>query len=83
MSSRARDGGEEEGAMQNGKGSMKWDVARAAEELGVSPHTLRAWLRQRRLPYLKLGRRIILDPEDVQRFMDANRVEAVSFERRG
>jgi excisionase family DNA binding protein len=69
--------------MQNGKGSMKWDVERAAEELGVSPHTLRAWLRQRRLPYLKLGRRIILDPADVQRFMEANRVEAVSFERKG
>jgi transposase-like protein len=31
--------------MPNGKGSLKWDVERAAEELGVSPHTLRAWLR--------------------------------------
>jgi excisionase family DNA binding protein len=69
--------------MKNGGGPTKWSVDRAAEELGVSPHTLRAWLRQRRLPFLKLGRRVLLDPHDVQCFLDANRVEAVSFEGRG
>ena len=65
--------------MQHDTSAMKWDVERAATELGVSPHTLRAWLRQRRLPYLKLGRRVLLDPQDVQRFLMANRVEAVNL----
>jgi excisionase family DNA binding protein len=56
-------------------------VVEAAKEMGISVHTLRAWVRQRRISYLKLGRRVLLEPQDVQRFIDANRVEAVSFER--
>ena len=40
----------------------------AARRLGVSPHTLRAWARyQRRLPYFRLGRRLLLIPETLRR----------------
>jgi excisionase family DNA binding protein len=70
-------------SMNNGSISKKWSVEQAAEALGVSPHTIRAWLRQRRVPYLKLGRRVLLDPQDVQRFIDSNRVESVSFDGKG
>jgi len=69
--------------MMNGDASRKWNVEETAEAIGVSPHTIRAWLRQRRLSYLKLGRRVLVDPADVQRFLDANRIEAVSFDRKG
>jgi excisionase family DNA binding protein len=48
----------------------------AARRLGVSLYTLRAWIRQRRLPHLKLGMRVLLDPQDLQHFIDTNRVEA-------
>jgi excisionase family DNA binding protein len=51
-------------------------IAEAAERLGVSPFTLRSWLRQRRLPYHRLGRRIVLDPADVETFLQGCRVEA-------
>jgi excisionase family DNA binding protein len=57
-------------------------VDEAAACLGVSKYTLRGWLFQRRLPFVKLGRRVLLDPADVQRFLEANRVEAVSFDGR-
>jgi excisionase family DNA binding protein len=57
-------------------------VDEAAARLGVSKYTLRGWLFQRRLPFAKLGRRVLLDPADVQRFLEENRVEAVSFNGR-
>ncbi len=53
-----------------------WDVLTASRRIGISPHTLRAWIRQRRLPYFRAGRRILLAPEDVERFLQTNRVEA-------
>jgi excisionase family DNA binding protein len=58
-------------------------IEEGAVKLGISPLTMRAWIRQRRLPCVRLGRRVLLDPEDVQRFIDANRVTAVSFDRTG
>jgi excisionase family DNA binding protein len=57
-------------------------IEEGAVQLGISPLTMRAWIRQRRLPFIQLGRRILLDPKDVQRFIDANRVKAVSFSER-
>ena len=54
----------------------------AACRLGVSRHTMRAWIRQRRLPFVRLGRRVLLDPHDVQRFIDAHRVRAVLFDKK-
>ena len=65
------------------EGGKLLSIEEGAVKLGVSPLTLRAWIRQRRLPHLKLGRRVLLDPQDVQRFLDANRVEAVSFDWAG
>ena len=53
-----------------------WDIPTAAERIGVSKYTLRNWLRQRRLPYIRAGRRILLVPEDVERFLQVHRVEA-------
>lgn len=51
-------------------------VEQAATRLGVSKFTVRAWLRQRRLAYHRLGRRIVLAEPDVERFLAAHRVEA-------
>jgi excisionase family DNA binding protein len=51
----------------------------AAERLGISPHTLRFWAIYRGLvPYVRLGRRILFRPEDLEAFEQANRVEARS-----
>jgi len=52
-------------------------IAEAAERLlGISPYTLRSWLRQGRIPYHRLGRRIVLDQADVEAFLAGCRVEA-------
>jgi excisionase family DNA binding protein len=45
-------------------------------ETGVSKYTWRAWLRQGRLEHVRLGRRVLVPAESVQRFIDANRVPA-------
>ena len=51
-------------------------VARAAARIGISRFTLRSWIRQARLPHVRLGRRILVDPQDLERFVQANRVPA-------
>lgn len=57
-------------------------VVQAAEVLNVSPNTLRQWLSQRRLPYIKVGRRTMLRLEDIESFIERNRKEAQSFDGR-
>lgn len=51
-------------------------IGAGAERCGVSPFTMRSWLRQRRIPFYKLGRRVVLDAGDVDAFLRAHRVEA-------
>jgi len=52
------------------------DVTEVAERLGVSPFTIRAWLRQRRLEYVKLGRRVLVPESVIRRFVEINTVPA-------
>ncbi len=42
--------------------------------LGVSPHTLRAWTRDRRIPFYRCGRRIVLARSDLDAFLAQCRV---------
>lgn len=51
-------------------------VAEAAPVLGVSVYMVRALIRQRRLAYHRIGRRIVLDRQDLEQFLRAHRVEA-------
>ena len=43
-----------------------------AERLGVSPWTVRTWLRQGRVPYFKLGRRVLVRLDDVDALLARN-----------
>ncbi len=52
------------------------DVRAAAERLGVSPFTVRAWLRQRRLEHVKLGRRVLVPESAIRRFVERNTIPA-------
>lgn len=56
--------------------SEKVSLLAAAPILGVSPHTLRAWMRERRVPFHRCGRRIVFAVADLERFLADNRVEA-------
>jgi excisionase family DNA binding protein len=52
-----------------------------AKILDVSVWTLRQWLSQRRLAYVKVGRLTKLRISDIQDFIDRHRREAIRFDR--
>jgi hypothetical protein len=54
------------------------DLRAAAARLGVSPHTLRVWsVYQRRVPFVRLGRRLFWRLADLEAFERQGRVEAI------
>jgi excisionase family DNA binding protein len=62
--------------METRNDGKKPDLIQAALFLGVSPHTLRAWTRERRIAFHRCGRRIVFAVSDLERFLADNRVEA-------
>ena len=57
------------------------DVPQAAALLGIRPWTLRQWISQRRITFIKVGRLVKFRQVDIEGFIEQNRFEAVSFER--
>ena len=51
-------------------------VQEAAPILGVSVFMVRALIRRRAVPYYRVGRRIVLDAEDLERYLRQHRGEA-------
>jgi len=51
-------------------------LAEASKVLRVKVSTLRAWRAQRRLPFYKIGGKVLLRREDVQRFVEASLIPA-------
>ena len=52
------------------------DLKEGARELKLSIYTLRAWVYQKRIPFVRLGRRVLLRREDLESFVNKNLVEA-------
>jgi excisionase family DNA binding protein len=50
-------------------------VTDAAQRLGISRHTLNGWVSKRKIPFVKLGRRTLLNPADLERIIKANTFE--------
>lgn len=48
------------------------NIQETAVFLRISTHTLRAWIRQKRIPCVRLGRRVLLRREDVESFVSRN-----------
>lgn len=55
-------------------------VNEAAEELGLSIHTIRAWVASRRLAHLRLGRAIRIPAAEIRRVIEDSTVPAVQKE---
>jgi excisionase family DNA binding protein len=60
------------------------DINELAEQLGTSQRHIRRLIADRRVPYLKVGRLIRFDAEDIGRWLDETRqpAEAVRGPRR-
>jgi len=52
-------------------------VLEAAEQMNVSKHTVRAWLAQRRIGHVRLGRAIRIPAAEIQRLLDRGAVPAL------
>jgi excisionase family DNA binding protein len=52
-------------------------VQEAADELGLSVHTIRAWIASRRLGHLRLGRAIRIPASEIRRIIEESTVPAV------
>jgi excisionase family DNA binding protein len=57
-------------------------IPEAAALLGIKTWTMRQWLSQRKIAYVKVGRLTKLRPEDITAFIERNWHEAISFESR-
>jgi excisionase family DNA binding protein len=52
------------------------DLKEGSEFLRLSIYTLRSWIYANRIPYVRLGRRVLLRREDLEAFVKRNMVEA-------
>jgi excisionase family DNA binding protein len=53
-------------------------IPAAAQLIGVSKHTLRAWIRDRRFAHYRVGRRVVVHRTDVETFLARHRVDPTS-----
>ena len=51
-------------------------VTQAASDLGLSVHTMRAWISQRRIGYVRLGRAVRIPESEVLRLLEEGFVPA-------
>jgi hypothetical protein len=58
--------------------SERWPLEQSARFVGadLSPHTLRSWARQGKVPYFKVGRRLFFEKADLVALLERSRVEA-------
>lgn len=52
----------------------KLSLIQAAPVLGVSPYTVRSWVRERRIPFFRCGRRLVFSRQELERWLSARRV---------
>jgi excisionase family DNA binding protein len=65
--------------MRNGSSESELlTLPEASRLLRVQVSTLRAWRCQRRLPFHKIGRKVMLKRSDVQAFIDASVVPSAN-----
>ena len=48
----------------------------AAHAIGTNQFTLRRWVRERRIPHYRMGRRLVFSRTDLNAFLQAHRIPA-------
>lgn len=56
-------------------------VSMAAEELNVSVSTIRAWIAQRKIGFVRLGRAVRVPAEEIRRLLEEGFVPPVRHRR--
>jgi len=56
-----------------------FDVEGLAIRLGISERFVRRLVDERRVPFVKIGKLVRFDPADIDRWVDAQRVEELEF----
>lgn len=56
-------------------------VRQAAEALSLSIHTIRAWIADRKIGYVKLGKAVRVKRSEIDRVLTAGSVEAIDHDR--
>jgi excisionase family DNA binding protein len=56
-------------------------VRQVAEELGLAPVTIRTWMAQRKLRYVRLGRAVRIPDTEVRRIVDSGTVPCLERRR--
>lgn len=57
-------------------------VAEAASRLGLAQWTVRKYVELRRLPFVKIGTRVLFDPTELEAWIDERRIPAEPRSRR-
>ncbi len=57
-------------------------IDEAANFLNLTGHTLRSWVHQKRLPFIKLGSRVLFRPEDLESFINSNAVQPENYNQK-
>jgi len=55
--------------MKKEKTSLLWNVEEVAKALAISPWTVRSYIRQGRLQPVRVGRRVLFEPAECERFL--------------
>lgn len=56
--------------------TLLWNINEAAAALRISPWTVRRWIYEEKLPAVRLGRRVLVEPEACRKLIQQNRQEA-------
>ena len=54
------------------------DILAAANHLGVTKNTLYSWVSQKRIPYVKIGRLVKFDRDDIDAWIESQKIEPYS-----
>jgi len=57
-----------------------WSVVKAAGLLGISPWTVRSYVRQGKLRPVRIGRRVLLQEEELQQFVALSTAQPITSE---
>ena len=60
-------------------GQRLLSISQAAYYLGISRHTLYGWVSQKRIPYVKVGRRTMFDKKALDKWVEEKSVEPLEL----